>query len=110
MKNSEDVSAPLPLSVQTETIAWLRERLLPGPQRIASLLAEWCGGQRAQTKGGAVWESGRDGTNGRWISELMSARVVLGVVACIDDDSIYCWRLPQGGKKGAEVNKNGQNN
>ena len=85
--------------VKSETVAWLRERLSVGPQRIAPLLVEWCGGQRAQSKGGAVWEGGRDGANGRWISELMEARAVLGVEACLDDTGCYCWRLPQPGRK-----------
>ena len=88
---------PIPsFPVKSETVAWLRERLSAGSLRIAPLIAEWCGGQRAQSKGGAVWEGGRDGVNGRWVSELMEARAVLGLEAHLDDDNRYCWRLPQG--------------
>jgi hypothetical protein len=72
-----------PFPVKAETVAWLRERLASGSQRIAPLIAEWCGGQRVQSKGGVVWEGGRDGAGGRWISELMEARAVLGVEACL---------------------------
>jgi len=82
--------------VKAETVAWLQERLASGSYRIAPLIAEWCGGQKAQSKGGLVWEGGRDGANGRWIGELMQARAVLGLDAYVDDDNCYCWRLPQG--------------
>src|SRR5215510_9001583 len=95
MDKSQATPSP-PLPVKAETVAWLRERLSAGPQRIASLVAKWCGGQQAQSKGGIVWEGGRDGANGRFIAELMAARYVLGVTALLDDSGCYCWRLPPG--------------
>src|SRR5262249_34669533 len=94
MDKSEEALPSLP--VKAETVAWFRERLSAGPQRIASLVAEWCGGQQAQSRGNVVWEGGRDGNNGRFIAELMAARYVLGVAALLDDDNCYCWRLPPG--------------
>ena len=93
---AEEASFPSPLPVKAETVAWLKVRLLAGPQRIAALVAEWCGGQQAQSKGSVGWEGGRDGTNGRFLAELMAARYVLGVVALLDDSGSYCWRLPPG--------------
>ena len=96
MSTLEEAPPPPSFPVKSETVAWLRERLSAGSRRIAPLIAEWCGGQKVQSKGGVVWEGGRDGANGRWISELMEARAVLGVEVCLDDDSCYCWRLPQG--------------
>jgi hypothetical protein len=94
MDKSEEALPPLP--VKAETVTWLKVRLSAGPQRVASLVAEWCGGQQAQSKGSVVWEGGRDGANGRFIAELMAARYVLGVVALLDDSGCYCWRLPPG--------------
>jgi hypothetical protein len=96
MDKTEDASSSPALQVKAETIAWLKERLSAGPQRIASLIAEWCGGQLTQQpKGALIWEGGRDGMNGRWLVELMQARGVLGAVAYLDDNNCYCWRLPQ---------------
>jgi hypothetical protein len=95
MDRSEEALPPLP--VKAETVTWLRERLSAGPQRIASLVAEWCGGHQAQSKGSVVWEGGRDSANGRFIAELLAARYVLGVVALLDDNNCYCWRLPRAG-------------
>jgi hypothetical protein len=84
------------LPVRSETITWLKERLSSGSRDIAALVAEWCGGQQVhRPKGGLVWEGGRDGTGGRFISELMQARVVLGVQAYLDNNERYCWRLPE---------------
>ena len=94
MDKSEETPSPHLLTVKAETVAWLRERLSSGPQRIASLVAEWCGGQKVQAKGGVVWEGGRDGANSRFIADLMAARHVLGVAALLDDTGCYCWRLP----------------
>jgi len=94
MDKSDEALPPLP--VKAETITWLKERLSAGPQRIASLVAEWCGGQQTQSKGTIVWEGGRDGTNGRLLAEMMAARYVLGVVALPDDAGCYCWQLPPG--------------
>jgi hypothetical protein len=96
MDKSRETLSSVPLLVKAETVAWLRERLSAGPQRIASLVAEWCGGQQAQAKGDVVWEGGRDGTNGRFLAELMGARHMLGAVALLDDAGCYCWRLPPG--------------
>jgi hypothetical protein len=96
MDRSEE-TAPPPLPVKAETVTWLKVRLSAGPQRIASLIAEWCGGQQVQSKGSVVWEGGRDGANGRFIADLMAARHVLGVVALLDDHNCYCWRLPRAG-------------
>ena len=98
MDRSEE-TAPPPLPVKAETVAWLKVRLSAGPQRVAPLVAEWCGGHQAQSKGSVVWEGGRDGAGGRWISELMEARAVLGVEACLDNENCYCWRLPRGGRQ-----------
>jgi hypothetical protein len=97
MSTPED-APPIPsFPVKSETVAWLRERLSAGSQRIAPLIAEWCGGQKVQSKGGAVREGGRDGAGGRWISELMEARAVLGLEAHLDNDNCSCWRLPRAG-------------
>jgi hypothetical protein len=98
MDKPEEVLTSAPVPVRAETISWLKERLSAGSQRIAALTAEWCGGQQVkQPKGGVAWEGGRDGTNSRWLAELMQARGVLGVEAYLDDHSCYCWRLPRGG-------------
>jgi len=94
MDKSDGAESLLP--VKAETVAWLKVRLSSGPQRIASLIAEWCGEQQTPAKGIVVWEGGRDGTNGRFLAELMAARYVLGVVAFLDDSGSYCWRLPPG--------------
>jgi hypothetical protein len=95
--STPEEAPPIPsFPVKSETVAWLRERLSAGSLRIAPLIAEWCGGQKVQSRGGAVWEGGRDGANSRWISELMEARAVLGLEAHLDGDNCYCWRLPQG--------------
>ena len=96
MDKTEDASSSPPLQIKAETIIWLRERLASGSQRIAPLIAEWCGGQLIrQPKGALVWEGGRDGMNGRWLVELMQAKGVLGAEAYLDDNNCYCWRLAQ---------------
>jgi hypothetical protein len=95
MDKPEDTPAPS-FPVRSETIAWLRERLSSGSQRIAALTAEWCGGTLVKQRDGTLtWEGGRDGTNGRWLSELLQARESLGVKAYLDDAGRYCWRLPE---------------
>jgi hypothetical protein len=99
MSTPEETPPLPPILVKSETVAWLKARLSAGSHRIAPLVAEWCGGQKMQAKGSVVWEGGRDGANGRWISELMQARAMLGLEAHLDDSGCYCWRLPRPGRQ-----------
>ena len=83
---------------EPEAVAWLRSKLADGPQHIAPLIAEWCGGEEVRQRDGTLrWEGGRDGTNERWIDELMQARWMLGVEVYIGEDERCWWQLPQSG-------------
>ena len=79
-----------------EAVTWLREKLTDGPRHIAPLIAEWCGGEEVRQRDGTLrWEGGRDGTNERWIDDLMQARWTLGVEAYEGEDERFWWRLHQ---------------
>src|SRR5262245_44271747 len=77
-----DVSAVFPGARDlTPAVAWLRQHLAAGPQRIAPLLAEWLGTVDTPT--------------GRNLDDLMDARFVLGISAHLGTDNRMWWRLPQ---------------
>jgi hypothetical protein len=81
-------------------VAWLKARLT-SPQRVADVIAEWCGGKRCMQKNGARrWEGGQHHADEKIVT-LNRATRLLRVEVKLGQDDRFWWAMPAAATKEA---------